>query len=217
MNEAIYAENISKSYENKIILDKLSLKVAYGEVLCISGVNGSGKSTLIRILAGLIKPDSGKIFINGNQIITNNSSFRKNFGVLLDSKMIYENMSVLENLKFSSVLYNIENPKKEIASVTKILGIYDFLDTRVKNLSKGFKKRTELAKVLLHKPKIILLDEPEINLDKNSIKILKEIILSESKKGSAVILCTHSEGFMSEVGKRFISIDNGELINSKSK
>ena len=217
MNEAIYAENISKSYENKIILDKLSLKVAYGEVLCISGVNGSGKSTLIRILAGLIKPDSGEIFINGNQIITNNSSFRKNFGVLLDSKMIYENMSVLENLKFSSVLYNIENPKKEIASITKILGIYDFLDTRVKNLSKGFKKRTELAKVLLHKPKIILLDEPEINLDKNSIKILKEIILSESKKGSAIILCTHSERFMSEVGKRFISIDNGELINSKSK
>ena len=74
-----------------------------------------------------------------------------------------------------------------------------------------------MAKVLLHKPKIILLDEPEINLDKNSIKILKEIILSESKKGSAVILCTHSEVFMSEVGKRFISIDNGELINSKSK
>lgn len=217
MNEAIYAENISKSYENKIVLDKLSLKVAYGEVLCISGVNGSGKSTLIRILAGLIKPDSGEIFINGNQIITNNSSFRKNFGVLLDSKMIYENMSVLENLKFSSALYNIKNPKKEIDSVTKILGIYDFLDTRVKNLSKGIKKRTELAKVLLHKPKIILLDEPEINLDKNSIKILKEIILSESKKGSAVILCTHSEVFMSEVGKRFISIDNGELINSKSK
>ena len=81
-----------------------------------------------------------------------------------------------------------------------------------KNLS--IKKRTELAKILLHKPKIILLDEPEINLDKNSIKILKEIILSERKKGAAVILCTHSEEFMSEVGQRFFSIDNGELITS---
>jgi heme ABC exporter ATP-binding subunit CcmA len=217
MNEAIYAENISKSYGNKIILDELSLKVAYGEMICISGVNGSGKSTLIRILSGLIKPDSGNIFIDGNQIVTNNSSFRKKFGVLLDSKMIYENMSVSENLKFSSALYNIENPRKEIDSITKILGIYDFLDTRVKNLSKGFKKRTELAKILLHKPKIILLDEPEINLDKNSIKILKEIILSERKKGAAIILCTHSEEFMNEVGQRFISIDNGELITSKSK
>tara|TARA_B100000029_G_scaffold468243_1_gene505074 strand:- start:1308 stop:1958 length:651 start_codon:yes stop_codon:yes gene_type:complete len=215
MNEAISLENITKSFGNNLILEKLNLKIVYGEVLCISGKNGSGKSTLIRILSRLITTDSGDYFFNGKPI-HDSKEFRKKIGVLLDSNMLYQDMTILENLKFSSSLYGIKNPQKNINYVSELFEISNFLNSKVKELSRGFKKRTELAKILLHKPQIIILDEPEINLDKATIETLKDIIVQERKKGAAIILCTHSEQFDQSTIQKFAYIKDRKLILSKN-
>ena len=215
MDEAISLENITKSFGNNLILEDLNLKIVYGEVLCVSGRNGSGKSTLIRILSRLINPDSGNFFFNGKPI-HDSKEFRKNIGVLLDSNMLYQDMTILENLKFSSSLYGIKNPQKNINYVSELLGISNYLKSRVKELSRGFKKRTELAKILLHQPQIILLDEPEINLDKATIETLKDIIVQERKKGASIVLCTHSEQFNEPIGQKFAYIKDRKLILSKN-
>ena len=217
MNEAISLENISKSYGNNLILNNLNLTISYGKVLCISGSNGSGKSTLIRILAGLIKADSGDLLVDGNLINKSNSSFRRRIGVLLDSNMIYENMTVFENLKLASALYSINDTQNTIKSTSKILGISHLFDTKVKELSKGFKKRTELTKILLHQPDIILLDEPEINLDEKSVQIVKDIINTRKSKGAAILVCTHSKLFLRDIGQEFGSIENGKIILTHSR
>jgi ABC-2 type transport system ATP-binding protein len=191
----IKIENLSKRYGNLTAVDNLSLQIEEGEVFGLLGPNGAGKTTTIRVLCCLISKTSGNAMLNNLSIDDkkNKIEIRKIIGLLPENVGLYESLSAYKNLDFYARLYQVtESKRKErIEYYLKMFDLWDKKDVAAGTFSKGMKQKLALARVLVHDPKILFLDEPTANLDPEATKMVRDYILELKKENRTIFLNTH--------------------------
>jgi len=189
---AIEATRVEKSFGNAAVLRGLDMTVRDGEVVAIFGANGVGKSTLLRVLATLTRADHGSISIYGSDLGKQAEVARLSLGAVLHSPMLYGDLTVKENLTFVGKMFRVPDLDERVLALASRMGVTQRMDQRVRELSHGYQKRAALARALLHRPRILLLDEAETGLDEPARVILDGVISEHRASGHAVVMTTHS-------------------------
>ena len=194
MDKIIEISHLSKSYGDIKAVNDLSFSVYHGELFAFLGVNGAGKSTTISIMCGQIKKDSGKIVICGKDTEKNFNNVSSDIGVVFQNSVLDKALSVKDNLRSRAALYGITGKefKKRLDELSELLGFEDILNRTVGKLSGGQRRRIDIARALLHNPKILILDEPTTGLDPQTRQLLWSVITMLRKtQGLTVFLTTH--------------------------
>lgn len=213
MKKVIEIENLSKSFGNVKAVDNLSFNVKEGELFAFLGVNGAGKSTTISIMCGHLSKDSGKVHIGGTDIDKNLGAVRKSLGVVFQNSVLDKKLSVIDNLKNRAALYNITGDEfdERLEELSELLDFKDLLKRTVGKLSGGQRRRIDIARALIHEPKILILDEPTTGLDPQTRKLLWEAVTKmRSERNMTVFLTTH---YMEEAADAdyVIILDSGKI------
>lgn len=199
--------NIKKKYKKSVVLDGISFEASDGECIGFVGRNGCGKSTLLSILAGVLAPDEGEIYIDGVDALKNSEICEKYIGYLPQTDPLPELMSVKDNLKLWC------NGKEEYERAIKDFELSPMLKKKVSALSGGMKRRTSIACVMANNPKIMLLDEPTSSLDVENKYLVHEYMKHHLGKGGIILMVTHESEEMSLCSKVF-RIDAGQMSNA---
>ncbi|MDW8329209.1 MAG: ABC transporter ATP-binding protein [Candidatus Bipolaricaulota bacterium] len=189
---AILAEELSRRFDGRLAVDRLSLAVYEGEVFGFLGPNGAGKTTTVRMLAGLIAPTSGRALIAGVDVVAEPQRVRSLVGVLTESPGLYEKLSVWQNLQFYADLYGLAPSTPQIERYLRLFDLWERRFDPVSALSKGMKQKLALARSLLHDPKVLFLDEPTAGLDPEAAKTVRDLIAALSQERRTIFLCTHN-------------------------
>ena len=209
----IELKDVSKSFYTTKAVTNLSLKIQSGEVVGFLGPNGAGKTTTMRMITNIYAPDSGNISIDGVDTQEGNVELKKRIGYLPENNPIYAEMLVSEYLNFISDIHEMQaNERKERFDTTvKETGIKEIYNKPMGELSKGYKQRVGLAQAILHKPEVLILDEPTEGLDPNQRVEIRQLIRTLGKKRT-VILCTHVLQEVSQTCSRVVILNNGSLV-----
>ncbi len=211
----ISVKNLTKKYKNFTAVDNISFDIEKGEIFAFLGPNGAGKSTTIKMLTTLLNPTSGKIKLDGSDPIDDEYKARHSFGIVFQDPSTDDDLTVYENMFFHAVLYNI--PKKtrdgRIQEMLEFVELWDRRNNLIKTFSGGMKRRLEIARGLLHHPKILFLDEPTIGLDPQTRKHTWEYILNINKKEKmTVFFTTHYMEEAEKIADRIAIIDHGKIV-----
>ncbi len=212
---AIDIQGLTKSYGTHTALSGINLSISPGETVVILGPNGAGKTTLIKILATIMKPSSGYIQINGMNLRKKTEEIQRNIGVVTHHTYLYSNLTIYENLEFYSRMYDIPQRKERINEVVNIVGMSSRLYDKIHTLSRGMQQRVSIARSLLHKPCIMLLDEPETGLDQEAIELLWNELQKDDANKLIVIFVTHNLERGLEHGDRILILNKGEIVFDK--
>ena len=211
--DLISINNLSKTYQNGLkALKNVSLNIKKGEILAMLGPNGAGKTTLISIICGIVTPSSGKVDVDGFDIIKDYRQTRSKIG-LVPQELTLENFeTVFNNVSFTRGLYGKAPDPKYIESVLKKLSLWDKKDNILRQLSGGMKRRVLIAKALSHKPSILFLDEPTAGVDVELRKDMWKSVEALRESGVTIILTTHYIEEAEAIADRVAVINNGEII-----
>ncbi len=209
---AMETQGLTKSFGNRLVLRGIDLVVERGESVVIFGPNGAGKTTLIKMLATIMNPSSGRILVDGLNLKDNAEEIRRRIGVVTHQTFLYSNLTAFENLEFYSRMYDVPRRKERIREVVALVGMTSRLHDRVGTLSRGMQQRLSIARSLLHKPAIMLLDEPEAGLDQRAISMLWEALPAEGGGKGTIILTTHNLERGLELGNRLLILDRGKIV-----
>ncbi|MEC5185642.1 ABC-2 type transport system ATP-binding protein [Cryobacterium sp. MP_3.1] len=213
-NSAIATDNLSKSYGSGIALDALSLEVGIGEVFGLLGHNGAGKTTTVNLLTTLLEPTRGNAEVAGRSVTDDAMGVRAAIGYLPENVQFYDNLTLMENLKFFAQLSGLRRPDQRIHDVLRILDFEGHDRQRVGTFSKGMRQRVGIAQAILHSPSVLFLDEPTSGLDPEGVRTLRETIVRlNAEFGMTIFMNTH---LLSEVTKTCTSIGilrNGTLVH----
>lgn len=216
MNAAIETDNLVKRYGNLTAVDRLSLRVARGEIYAFLGLNGAGKTTTIRMLLGMVKPTSGEACVLGTRIRAGQSKPWASVGYLVETADAYPELTVRENLETVRRL----RPGTEAQAVGRVierLGLAAYADRRAGTLSLGNAQRLGLAKALLHNPELVILDEPANGLDPAGIVEIRHLLVELAQdQGVTVFMSSHILGEVSRLAKRIGIIHQGRLLQEIS-
>lgn len=213
----IIVKNLVKKFKDFMAINDISFEVKEGEIFAFLGPNGAGKSTTIKMLTTLLKPTNGKIVVNGFNPVENKNEVRKSFGIVFQDTSIDDNLTALENMSFHAILFKVPRDirKKLILELLRFVELDGRKYDLVKTFSSGMKRRLEIARGLLHNPKILFLDEPTLGLDpqtRNHIwNFIKEINRNE---GMTVFFTTHYLDEAERIAQRIAIIDQGKIIAS---
>jgi len=215
----ITIDNVSKSFDGMRAVKGLSVFVTNGEVFGLVGPNGAGKTTTIRMMTGLLRPDSGKILIGSYDIVEEPVKAKSSLGYVPDKAFLYEKLTAREFLVFISSIYNVEKPEAmtRIEKLLVIFGIKEIEDELIESFSQGMRQRLLFASALIHNPEVLLIDEPFMGLDPFGIRMLKDVIRELSSKGVTIFLATHSLHIAEELCHRVGFINKGSLITIKNR
>ena len=215
MVAAVSLQNVHKVYINVPVVNDLSLTIQPGEIFGLLGPNGAGKSTTIRMLTTLTEATQGDIVVAGYDVKRQQLEVRRQIGVVLQQISVDGDLSVWENMEFHGRMHHIPNPQRqhEIARWLDFVELADRRNDRVKTLSGGMKRRLQIARALLHNPKILFLDEPTVGLDPQTRRRLWELIKSLNKQqGMTMLLTTHYMEEVEYLCDRIGVMDRGQLI-----
>lgn len=203
-------ENLSKAYGNFQALNKVSFSVGNGQILGILGRNGAGKTTTIKSIMGIIEPDSGLITFDGKPIKNRNISI----GYLPEERGLYLNARVKEQLLYFAILNDMNKriAIKEIKRLLEEFKIPNYLNKKVKTLSKGNKQKIQLISAILHKPKIVILDEPFSGLDPVNIELFKRTVRNLKEMGTTILFSSHRMEDVEEMCDRIVMLNKGNVI-----
>jgi ABC-2 type transport system ATP-binding protein len=210
----IVTEQLSHSYGENRALDDLNLRVDGGEVLGLLGPNGAGKSTTVKILAGLLRPTRGRATIAGFDIVEQPIEAKQRLGYVPEQPVLYETLTAAEFLEVISSLHHL-NRKAAAARCEELLGLLGLGESRHQRLntfSKGMKQKVVLAAALIHRPDVLILDEPLDGLDANSARVVKELLRSLAAQGQAVLFCSHILEVVERICTRIVVLDKGRQI-----
>ncbi|MEK7664674.1 MAG: ATP-binding cassette domain-containing protein [Patescibacteria group bacterium] len=211
----IEIKNVTKKFGDFTAVDNISLKVNKGEVFAFLGPNGAGKTTTIKMLTTLLNPTTGDIFLNGHNVIENPRETRKSFGIVFQDPSLDNELTAYENMQFHAILYKLPKNiyEKRITSLLNLVELQDRKDSFVKNFSGGMKRRLEIARGLLHHPKVLFLDEPTIGLDPQTRNRIWTYINNLNKQEDVTIFfTTHHMEEVERIAKRVAIIDDGKII-----
>ena len=210
----VKVKDVVKTYGDIVALDHVNLEIYSGEILGLLGPNGSGKSTLIKVIAGLLKPDKGEVYINGYSPLKNPIEVRKLIGYVPEEVVLYESLSVREFFEFIARARELDPSyfKERLTKFINALGLNDRLDDLIGSLSKGNKQKVAIIAALLHDPTVLLLDEPIMGLDPISAKIFKEYLLEIRSQGKAILFSTHILEIAEKMCDRIAVIYKGKII-----
>ena len=211
--DLISINNLSKTYKNGLkALNNVSLNIKKGEILAMLGPNGAGKTTLISIICGIVTPSSGKVNVDGFDIINDYRQTRSKIG-LVPQELTLENFeTVFNNVSFTRGLYGKAPDPKYIEKLLKKLSLWDKKDNILRQLSGGMKRRVLIAKALSHKPSILFLDEPTAGVDVELRKDMWKSVEALRESGVTIILTTHYIEEAEAIADRVAVINNGEII-----
>ena len=216
MTTAISVNSVSKRYEgtrgNLTALDHVSLKIEEGEFFGLLGPNGAGKTTLISILAGLTRATEGSITVHGHDVQKDYAAARKQLGVVPQELVFDPFFSVRESLRIQSGYFGVKNNEAWIDELLHSLGLIDKQDANMRQLSGGMKRRVLVAQALVHKPPVIVLDEPTAGVDVELRQTLWQFIAKLNKQGSTVLLTTHYLEEAEALCGRLAMLKNGKVV-----
>ena len=211
----IQVKNLVKKYGKFVAVNNISFNVKKGQIFAFLGPNGAGKTTTIKMLTTLLNPTSGTITINGFDPVDDESHARHSFGIVFQDPSLDDELTAYENMEFHGVLYNIpkEVRKERIEYLMKFVELWDRKDELVKHFSGGMKRRLEIARGLVHHPKILFLDEPTLGLDPQTRNhmwaYIKEL---NNQEGMTVFVTTHYMEEAERVSDTTAIIDHGKII-----
>ena len=211
----IEVKNLVKKFKDFTAVNNISFSVNKGEIFAFLGPNGAGKTTTIKILTTLLHPNSGAINVNGYSPITDKNAVRKSFGIVFQDPSLDDELTAYENMEFHAVFYGIKKKirKERIEKLLDLVGLSERKNDLVKHFSGGMKRRLEIARGLIHHPKILFLDEPTLGLDPQTRNFLWEYIKKMNRKeGMTVFLTTHYMDEADRIADRIAIIDYGEII-----
>ena len=214
----IIISSLFKVYQNGFeALKKINLNIKKGEIFAMLGPNGAGKTTLINIICGIVKPSSGKVTVDGFDIISDYRETRSRIGLVPQELTLEQFETVFNNVSYSRGLYGKKPDSKHIEKILKQLSLWDKKDQRLRQLSGGMKRRVLIAKALSHEPSILFLDEPAAGVDVELRQDMWKIVEELRKTGVTIILTTHYIEEAEAIADRVGVINNGEIIIVEEK
>ncbi len=214
MKTVVKLDGLIKKYDNRAVVDGLSLEIREGEIFGLLGPNGAGKSTTMNMICSLLKPTAGKIELFGHDIRTENSKVKPMIGYIPQDLAIYGNLKAWENVELFTSLYGIKGQKlkDEIDRSLEFVGLSDRRDSFAKTFSGGMKRRLNIACALGHRPKLLIFDEPTVGIDPQSRNFILEKIKDVNRDGTTVIYTSHYMEEVEAICTRVAIMDNGKIV-----
>lgn len=194
-------------------MDRVDLVLAAGERVAILGPNGAGKTTLLRLVATLLRPDSGRLAIEGKELPSGADHARRSIGYLGHQPLVYLDLSAWENLDFFAALYDVADARQRIGDALQHVGLLARAYDPVRTFSRGMAQRLGLARMMLHDPTLLLLDEPHVGLDARGVELLDELLVSAT--GRSTILVTHDLDRAMALSDRVVAMRAGRVAFSE--
>ncbi|MFV0393825.1 MAG: ATP-binding cassette domain-containing protein [Coprobacillaceae bacterium] len=212
-------EKLAKSFKKVNAVSPLSFEVKEGEIVGLLGENGAGKTTTLRMVATMLKPTSGDAFVGGHSILKDPKNVRKNIGILFGGDVaLYDRLTGKENMLYFAKLNGMKDDEalQAVNEIAKDLEMKEYMNRPVGKYSRGMKQKVSLARSIVHKPRLMLFDEPSTGLDVLSTKLIHDFILKCKKENKAIIFSSHNMYEIEKLCDRLIIIHKGEFIDSGS-
>jgi ABC-2 type transport system ATP-binding protein len=207
----IRVSGLTKDYGTRRAIDSLTFEAEQGEILGFLGPNGAGKTTTMRILTGYMPPTEGEATVAGYDVVAESIEVRRRVGYLPETVPLYNDMTVFDYLKFMADLRHLPNGEDRIDETLEMVGLVDRAEGYISNLSKGMRQRVGLAQALLHRPEVLILDEPTIGLDPGQVVDVRNVI-REIGKERTVLLSTHILSEAQQICDRVLIINKGRIV-----
>jgi ABC-2 type transport system ATP-binding protein len=208
----IELRNVTKRFGSKCAVDRLDLEVYPGELFAFLGPNGAGKTTTIKMICGLLAPNSGTVRVGGFEAATQQA--RQLLGYVPDQPYLYDKLTGREFLKFVVEMYGLER-RRAVQRIHELIDTFemgDYVDELCEYYSQGMKQRVVFAAALVHDPTILVVDEPLVGLDPRSARIVKDLFVSQARSGCAVLMSTHLLAIAEELADRIGIVDRGRML-----
>lgn len=212
----IELKELTKRFSNIVAVNNLNLSVSKGEIFGFIGPNGAGKTTTINIMGGILKPTSGTVTICGINMDTHPEKAKSKIGFIPDRPYLYEKLTGMEFLRFTSDLYGVDEDifNEKSQDLLQLFSLTSWSNDLIESYSHGMKQRLVMVAALLHQPEVIIVDEPMVGLDPVAIKIVKDLFQNLAKQGVTIFLSTHTLKVAEEICDRIGIIHKGSLIAS---
>jgi ABC-2 type transport system ATP-binding protein len=211
----ITVDNLTKKFKSLVAVNGISFNVAPGEIFAFLGPNGAGKTTTIKMLTTLLEPTAGKIILNGFNPLTDKDKVRESFGIVFQDPSLDDDLTAYENMQFHAVLYKVPKDvaRERIEELLKFVELWERKKDLVKTFSGGMKRRLEIARGLLHHPKILFLDEPTLGLDPQTRAHVWQYIKDiNQKENMTLFFTTHYMDEAQKMAQRVAIIDHGKIV-----
>ena len=211
----IKLKNLIKTYPTVIAVNNISLEVEKGELFGFLGPNGAGKTTTIKMMAGLVKPTSGSIIINGCNMGHDPNEVKRITGFIPDRPFLYGKLTGREFLSFVGRLYALKKDEiiKRLEPLLNLFEMEDYVDNLIESFSHGMKQRLVMASALIHKPRLLIVDEPMVGLDPKGARLVKKIFRELCSKGTTIFMSTHTLEIAEDMCNRIGIIQNGTIVD----
>jgi ABC-2 type transport system ATP-binding protein len=209
-------EEVTRAYGNRIAVDQLNLSISKGELVALLGHNGAGKTTTIKMLVGLLKPSSGRVRVGPFTVGESPREASRLIGYVPDQPFLYEKLSGREFLEFVAELYGLSSSevRNAVARETERFQLEPFLNRLTESYSHGMRQRTVFAAALIHQPEILVVDEPMVGLDPQSIRLVKDLLRDYANSGRTVLMSTHTLAIAEEICDRVAVMKSSKLVFS---
>ena len=210
----IEVSSLTKKYGDTVAVDNVSFQVRRGEIIGYLGPNGAGKSTTVKMLTGILAPTSGRISIDGLDLVEHSLSIKQRIGYVPESGGLYESLTGFEFLQLAGRLYHLEEEviTHKAREFFRLFDLEAAMDQRLSGYSKGMKQKVLISSALIHNPDLIFFDEPLSGLDANSMLIFKELVRHLAEQGKTIFYCSHVLDVVERLCKRVIIIHQGRIV-----
>ncbi len=212
----IKIEHLTKKYATVTAVNDISMHVGRGELYGFLGPNGAGKTTTLKIVSGMLRPDSGQVSIDGINIQQNPQEAKQKIAFIPDTPYLYEKLTGLEYLQFVGMLYGIsENElKMEAQYYQEVFAMEEWINDRIETYSHGMRQKVVFTAAFIHNPELMIVDEPMVGLDPISIRTVKKMLMEKCRNGLTVFMSTHTLEIAQEICSRVAIINRGEIIET---
>jgi ABC-2 type transport system ATP-binding protein len=207
-------DQVRRSYGDRVAVECLDLRVSAGELYSLLGHNGAGKTTTLKLLVGLLRPESGTVRVGGYDVVAEPRFAASLIGYVPDQPYLYEKLTGREFLQFVAAMHGLEaaHSSRAIDREIERFELRDFADELTERYSHGMKQRTVFAAAMLNSPRALVLDEPLVGLDPHSIRLVKDLLCAEGRAGMCVLMSTHTLAAAEEISHRVGIMDHGKLL-----
>jgi ABC-2 type transport system ATP-binding protein len=210
----IELKEVTKTYGDSTAVDRLSLRVERGEIFGFIGPNGAGKTTTIKLIGGVLEPSSGTVEVGGLDLSNHPEAAKRKIGFIPDRPYLYEKLTALEFLRFTADVYGVPQTRfnDDAHRNLELFSLSDYSDDLIESYSHGMKQRLIMAAALLHRPEVIVVDEPMVGLDPVAIMMVKELFSQMAREGTTIFMSTHTLKVAEDICHRIGVINKGHLV-----